>query len=443
MFESDNFQIAIWALLIGVLLVVMAFSNSLVKRMPLSGAMIYLVVGYAISHGGMQLFSPNPYEHSLILERIAEIALLISLFSAGLKLRLPLSDPRWRLSLRLAIPSMLVTIALIAGIGVLLRLNIGAAILLGAILAPTDPVLASDVQVENVRDGDKLRFSLTGESGLNDGSAFPFVVLGLGLLQPQAGINIWYWFAVDFVWSIGIGLCVGAACGAVVGRLVMYLRTEQKEAVGLDEFLVLGLIALAYGGALLLNASTFLAVFAAALAMTRATRLGEQSPRLPSYELEKLEELATNPEHAGPLMMRAVLGFNEQLERIAEVTVVILVGALIPFIDLNRHVLILIPALILIIRPLAVTLGLAGAGIDRSQHRLICWFGVRGIGSIYYLLFAINHNLPGELLTLFVSVTLAVVATSIVVHGISVKPLMQIYSNRRERVKSSRNYKNN
>lgn len=433
MVNWENTQLAIWALLIGLLLIGMAFSNSRLKRLPLSGAMIYLLVGYALGSAGLQLFDPNPYHNAPLLERLAEIALLVSLFSAGLKLRLPFADLRWRLSLRLALVTMLITIGLVAGLGLLLGLPLGAAILLGAILAPTDPVLASDVQVDDARDSDKLRFSLTGESGLNDGSAFPFVVLGLGLLHAHTSINFWQWVIRDVAWSIGAGVLIGAASGALIGRLVLYLRTEQKEAVGLDEFLVLGLIGIAYGGALLLHASTFLSVFAAALALTRTPRLNTRSPRLPAYELEKLAELATTPQHAGPLMMRAVMGFNEQLERIAEVAIVILVGALIPFIIVDWQVVIIVAALVLVIRPIAVLLGLIDMRIDRSQRFLISWFGVRGIGSIYYLLYAINHSLPIPLLSFLISVTLGAVATSIVAHGISVTPLMTLYRSRRRR----------
>ncbi|MDP2233946.1 MAG: cation:proton antiporter, partial [Actinomycetota bacterium] len=143
----------------------------------------YLAAGFGLGPAGLAILSPNPLVHSVLLERVAEVAVLISLFSVGLKLGLPLSSKDWRLPVRLALVSMTITVALIAAIGVmLLDLSLGATILLGAIIAPTDPVLASDVQVLKAGDRDHLRFSLTGEGGLNDGAAFPFVMLGLGLL---------------------------------------------------------------------------------------------------------------------------------------------------------------------------------------------------------------------------------------------------------------------
>jgi NhaP-type Na+/H+ or K+/H+ antiporter len=437
MTQNVETMIVAWSILIGVLLTLMALSSSLLKRIPLSGAVIYLFVGLALSEAGLQLLMPRPIEQAPILERVAECALIVSLFSAGLKLRLPLRDERWRVSLQLATVTMLITIALLTALGIVLGLSVGAAILLGAILAPTDPVLASDVQVENAGDTDRLRFSLTGESGLNDGTAFPFVILGLTILHAHSPTEVGRWFAAEVLWSTGAGIAVGGLWGSIVGRLVLYLRTQQKEAVGLDEFLALGLIALAYGCALWLHASTFLAVFCAGLAMTRATRMQRANTRLPEYELDKLHELATEPEHAGALMMRAVLGFNQQLERVAEVTVVVLVGALLPFVNISLPVVVLIAALILILRPFAVQLSLIPirglsekANIGRSQRWLISWFGVRGIGSIYYLFFSINHGLSTSLTIFFTSVVVGAVATSIVVHGISVTPLMKHYENR-------------
>jgi NhaP-type Na+/H+ or K+/H+ antiporter len=199
------------------------------------------------------------------------VAVLISLFSVGLKLGLPLSSRDWLLPVRLAFVSMALTVALIAVVGVLgLGLAPGAAILLGAILAPTDPVLATAVQVESSGDRDRLRFSLTGEGGLNDGTAFPFVMLGLGLLGlHDLGTAGWRWLAVDVVWATAGGLLIGSALGALIGRLVVYLRTRHQESVGLDEFLALGLIALAYGVAVVGHAYGFLSVFAAGLALRR------------------------------------------------------------------------------------------------------------------------------------------------------------------------------
>src|SRR5262249_52303469 len=150
-------------------------------RLPLSTAMLYLLAGVAVSPLGFGLAAMTTRSDSTLIEHLAEVVVLLSLFTSGLKLSVGLSDGRWLLPVRLAVLSMIVTVVLVTAAGVwLLGLSIGAAVLLAGILAPTDPVLASDVQVEKPSDRDRLRFALTGEAGLNDGTAFPVVLLGLG-----------------------------------------------------------------------------------------------------------------------------------------------------------------------------------------------------------------------------------------------------------------------
>ncbi len=429
---------AIWALIIGGLLITMALSGTSLHRLPLSTAMLYLGAGFGLGPAGLALMAPDPQTYADILERVAEVAVLISLFAVGLKLGLPLSDKGWRLPVRLATISMTITVALIALIGTLgLGLSLGAAVLLGAILAPTDPVLASDVQVLKANDRDRLRFSLTGEGGLNDGAAFPFVMLGLGLLGlHDLGMYGWRWFAVDVLWGIAGGLLVGGALGTLLGRLVVYLRSRHQESVGLDEFLALGLIALAYGLAVLVQGYGFLAVFAAGLALQRVkeqpgnfntyTAAETSLPVGPSYEA-----LATESEHASAYMMKRVQGFNEQLERIAEVAVVLMVGAMLSYSYLPSRAIWFVPLLLLGVRPLSVWMGLLGAPVSRDQRILISWFGIRGIGSIYYLMYAISHGLPDAMARDITALTLTMVATSIVLHGISVTPLMNLYARRK------------
>ncbi|MGA7178467.1 MAG: cation:proton antiporter [Thiobacillaceae bacterium] len=434
---------AIWALIIGVLLLAMVLSATLLKRLPLSTAMLYLAAGFAMGPGGWGVLTPHPLAHAAILERVAEVAVLIALFSVGLKLGLPLSNRHWLLPLRLAFVSMALTVALIAAIGVLgLGLPLGAAILLGAILAPTDPVLASAVQVESSGDRDRLRFSLTGEGGLNDGAAFPFVMLGMGLLGlHDLGTWGWRWLATDVVWATAGGLLIGGILGTLIGRLVVYLRTRHQESVGLDEFLALGLIALAYGFAVLSHAYGFLAVFAAGLALQRVK---EQSgmihvpaagaSRQPDEQADdKHAGHATHADHASAYMMQAVRGFNEQMERIGELAIVLVVGAMLPFSHLSASRVGFLALLFLVIRPVSVWLGLLGAPVSRDQRIMIAWFGVRGIGSVYYLMYAIHHGLPLDLAEPIMAITLAAVTVSIVLHGISVRPMMHLYGRRKRR----------
>lgn len=421
-----------WLVTIGVLLITMVLFGTLLRRLPLSAAMLYLVAGLAMGPAGWAILTPDPFDDTVLLERMAEVAVLISLFSVVLKLGLPLSNRHWLLPLRLAFVSMALSVALIALASVvILDLPWGAGILLGGILAPTDPVLASAVQVESSGDRDRMRFSLTSEGGLNDGTAFPFVMLGLGLLGlHDLGAGGWRWLAMDVVWATAGGLLIGGLLGALIGRLVVYLRTRHQESVGLDEFLALGLIALAYGCAVLALAYGFLAVFAAGIALQRVK---EQSGMVHGVgQSDEPVINATHADHASAYMMQAVRGFNDQIERIAELAVVLVVGALLPFASLSVGTVALLALLFLVIRPASVGLGLAGAPVARDQQMMIAWFGIRGIGSIYYLMYAIHHGLPPLMAELIASVTLTAVAASIMLHGMSVRPMMHFYRSRKD-----------
>ncbi|MBS1138664.1 MAG: sodium/proton antiporter, family [Proteobacteria bacterium] len=440
---------SIWALVVGALLITMALAGTLMKRLPLSASMFYLAVGYLLGTGGFGLMTADPCLVSGTLERVAEVAVLISLFSVGLKLGLPFSSHHWRLPLRLAFVSMTLVVGLIALVGFfLLGMPLGAAILLGGVLAPTDPVLASDVQVDEPCDRDRLRFSLSGEGGFNDGAAFPFVMLGLGLLgMHEIGTWGWRWLAIDVVWALVGGLFIGGLLGTMIGRLVVYLRTRHQEAVGLDEFLALGLIALAFGVATLASTYGFLAVFAAGLALQRVKE-SSRAQKAPEEGPAGLQDkgahlaVATHPSLAGAYMMQAVRGFNEQLERIAELVIVLAVGAMLAYIHVDLETVAFLVLLFFVLRPVSVWLGLLGAQVSGDQRLLIAWFGIRGIGSIYYLMFALNHGLNGAFADQAINLTLSAVAASIILHGISVTPLMALYA-RRQVGKSSRSISDN
>ncbi|MEW6296428.1 MAG: cation:proton antiporter [Thermodesulfobacteriota bacterium] len=220
--------------------------------------------------------------------------------------------------------------------------------------------------------------------------------------------------------------------GTLVGQLVLYLRREHREAVGRDDFLALGLIASSYGGALLAQTYGFLAVFAAGVALRRVElrHTGEE----PARDVRQLaavgaaDEIATHPETAPAYMAQAVLGFNEQLERSGEMGVVIILGVLLSATPVPAAALWFIPLLFLIIRPVAVLLVLLGSRASRVQRSLMAWFGIRGIGSVYYLMYALGRGVPEAIAQQLAALTLTVVAVSIVLHGMSATPLMRRYS---------------
>lgn len=427
----------VWSLILGLLLTFIALSGSLLKRLPISHSMLYLAAGYMLGMADWGPLAPDPKNTAALLERVTEVALLISLFSVGMKLGLHSRRRQWWLPVRLASISMLVTVGLISALGYwFLGLPIGVAVLLGGILAPTDPVLAADVQLDDPADRDRLRFSLTGEGGLNDGAAYPFVVLGLGLMGLRdLGDGGWHWLAFDVAWTLIGGLAIGAAIGMLFGRLVIYLRTRHASAIGHEEFLSLGLVALAYGIAQLAAASGFLAAFAAGLALQRVQkrRRADAARNDGPAGLQNPEQhlaVATHPELAGPYMMQALRNFNDQIERLAELVLVLIVGFMLPHTRFDWATVIFLVLLFAVIRPLSVLIGLKGVSISRDQRAMISWFGIRGIGSIYYLMFALDEGINAAAADEMIALTLTAVAVSIVVHGISVTPLMARYARR-------------
>ena len=434
-------KVELWYFVIGALLVAIALVSSILRRLPLTPTMLYLGMGVALGPLGAGVAFIDPFEGARLLERLTELAVIVSLFTAGLKLRVPLGDKDWDVPLRLASVSMLFTVALVALVAKFaLGLPLGAAVLLGAILAPTDPVLASDVQLESAADRDKLRFSITGEAGLNDGTAFPFAMLGLGLLGLyEIGAIGWRWMTVDVLWSVAGGLGIGTLLGGLVARAVVYLRRKHKQGFGRDEFLALGLIAVSYGAAVLTHSSGFLAVFAAGLALRSVER--HYTGPTPAKELPvlvpaaKIHQVATHHKRAPAHMAEAVLAFNEQFERILEVALVLVVGLMLAPDFLRLSDLWFVPILLFVIRPVAVCLGLIGIRAEAKQLAFMSWFGIRGIGSLYYLMFAISRGVPEGAARQLISITLWTIAASVILHGISVSPLMGWYEARHTRAR--------
>ncbi len=424
---------AYWLLLIGLLLVLMAFVGSAMDKLPLTPGLIYLLIGYALGPAVFDLVALDPLREAKLLEVLAEAVVVVSLFAVGLNLRVTYGDPIWKVPVRLATASMAITVALVAVVGVFaFDMSWGVAVLLGAILAPTDPVLASDVQVRHADDRDRTRFSLTGEGGLNDGTAFPFVLLGFGLLGlHDLGTWGWRWLVIDTLWAIAAGIVVGWVCGKGVGWAVLYLRREFKAGHEWEEFLALGLIVLSYGLAAFVYGNGFLAVLTAGLALRRIeTDLAET--RLPPRDdlpLARGERVKATPAY----MVRTVLGFNRSLERIGEFVVVLALGVCISTLGFDQRGVLLALLLFAVIRPLATWLGLIGCRYTWHEFRLISWFGVRGAGSFYYLMYVITNGAPAPVATALLSIVLTVVSISVVVHGISGTPLMKIKPKLRRR----------
>lgn len=394
--------------LVGLLFILMSLVSSVLKRIYLTSTILYLCIGIFLSKV-INVISIDPIEDATIIRLLSEIAIIISIFTAGLKLKLPLSWQAWKMPVILATVSMFITIILITFTSHwILNLPLGPSLLMGAILAPTDPVLASNVQVHNAEDANKLRFNLTAEAGLNDGTAFPFVLLGLSFVGVRNVESLWlHWITVDLIWAVGGGFAIGVLLGKGVGKFVVYLRARHFETESLDDFLAIGLIGITYGTAVLIHTYGFLAVFAAGLALRRTER--QDAPV------------------SGP-MTRGALKFNEQLERICELGIVILTGALISTKYFSWNYLWFVFVLFFVIRPISVFVPLRS---NKHSHRvLLGWFGIRGIGLIYYLTFVIEQGVPQWLAKTLTGVTLVIIVASIFLHGLSASPLMLRHSKR-------------
>jgi len=410
-----EFELAGWLIAVGILLVAMHATSHVVARLPASPALVYFLVGLVLGPWGFDWLHPDLSRHAVLLERICEAAVVVSLFATGSAVGTTLRVSHWKIPVRLATVAMMLTIGLVALFAYfVLGLAAGAAVLLAGALAPTDPVLAGDVQVADARDRDRLRFGLTGEAGLNDGAAFPFVLLGLGLLaMDDMGPRNWGTLALSAVWGVAGGIGLGAALGLAAGRWVVRRVRAGVESVGSDAFFGLGLVAVAYGTALAIDAYGFLAVFAAAVAL-QWTVAGEGRK-------EKSEAGEPHPAIA-PLQQ-----FNSDLESLFEFAVVIVVGALFAIVKVPLEAIAVAVALFVVIRPLSVLAALWGVPLEREQRALACWFGIRGVGSLYYVFYALTHGWEGAQAERVLGIVLGVVAVSIFVHGISVTPLMSAY----------------
>lgn len=421
-----------WYLIAAGLLIGVAVVASVVERLPLTVSLVYLVAGMALGPWGTGTVDIDVAADAGVLRMLAEAAVLVSLFAAGLRMRMPLRDRAWLPGLRLATVSMVLTVLMVAGLGhLLMGLTAGAAILLGAILAPTDPVLAGQVQVRDPWDDDDLRRTLTSEAGLNDGTAFPFVMLGLGLLGLHGLGDGWVrWWAADVAWASLGGLAVGWAVGTGVARLVVIVRTRTGHGVGLDEFLALGIVAAAAGLALLTQTYGFLAVFAAGVAVRAVERrdLGDEPPgeaRLPGPDAEIDER------QAPAYLAHRVMLHSDRLERLAELGMVMVVGALLARVRPDPATVVLAVAVLVVVRPVAVFAGAIGPGGVTEHRRLVAWFGLRGIGSLFYLFYAVQEGVDPGVWSPLLDAGLTVIVLSIVVHGVSVTPLMRRRARRR------------
>jgi NhaP-type Na+/H+ or K+/H+ antiporter len=373
-------------------------------RRPAHAAVVALGVGVLLGPFGLRLLRPQLMEDGSLIETISEIALLTCLFCLGLRLRMPIEWRTWRIPLRLSTLATLATIALAAAAAHLMfDMSLAESLLLGAIIAPTDSVLASDAAPQSDAEPDPPSFILCAESGINNGLAAALVLLVLGMMglsdSDSAALGS---ISLVALWAAAGGLLVGALVGTGMARWIKLLDPE-RQADFLEEAMVFATAALAYGAALAIHTDGFLAVFTAGVALSHGGRL-------------------RRPLRNRPLMPR-VLRIAGRIERYSWLVIVVLLGALVASIEYKWWMLVFAVILILIIRPLAVRLALGGVTLPEAQWRSVAGFTARGIASLYCLAFSINHGLGAPYARLLAGVTLVVVVTSIIASTISGLPL--------------------
>jgi len=323
---------------------------------------------------------------------------------AGLKIDRVFSFRKWSVAWRLIVitmPLSIIAITLLAGAW--LGLSWTLALLLAAALAPTDPVLAADVQVGPPKSGeeDEVRFGLTAEAGLNDGFAFPFVNLAIAL--AVAGSNGWFasWLTYNVFWEIAGGTIAGYAIGRLFGWLTFHLPAQSKLAKTGDGLIALSATFVSYGLTEIFHCYGFLAVFVTALTFRHSHR---------SHDIHiEMHQLV------------------EQIERVAMMALLILFGG--AMIDgllkpLTSIDVLFAFVILIIVRPISGLIALIGHPSPTREKMTIAFFGIRGVGSIYYLAFAINKIDVADPNRLWAIAGL-VILISILMHGLTVTPVMR------------------
>jgi sodium/hydrogen antiporter len=339
-----------------------------------SPAIVYLAIGAVVGPIGFALVSPDMAVHGRHIEAVVEVALIAALFATGLRLRPKLDWLTWRRPLRFALVTPLATALLVTiAAQVCFGLDLPTALLLGAILAPTDVALTADVRLPANVDESETRTWLTTESAAGLAVAAPLVLLALGLRGSHeiGGFGL-TWLALDLAWPIAAGLALGWWAGALIWRVVTR-ATSPRDGEVPDELVAVGAIALACGLAMLLSASTLCAVFAAGLALARgANRRNEGRTDRPSARFQ---------------------AFATRLERFAMVAGLLLLGALLPLHAIRPSTILFALVLLVIVRLLAAHTGLASSGLAPEQRRAVTWLGMRGVVSLYLLALAVNAGL--------------------------------------------------
>ncbi|WP_129113091.1 cation:proton antiporter [Halegenticoccus tardaugens] len=394
----------------------------LVSGRPISLPIFYVGLGVVVFSLPLGLPSPDPLEHGTVAEKLTELGVILALMSAGLKLDRVPGVASWTSTWRLLAVTMPISIlgAALLGWGVA-GFVVPAAALLGAVIAPTDPVLASEVQVEEPGEGeegiaidekegkaDEVRFALTSEAGLNDSLAFPFTYLAISMVALGVAPENWLetWLTEYVLYKIGVGLVGGVAAGVLLARLIFQLSAETKLAQSVRGLEALGGTLFAYGATEIAGGYGFLAVFVAALWIRNYEKRHEYNATLHDVA-EKGEQL---------LMTLIMVLFGGAIAT----------GLFDPLTVRDAAVA---ATIVFVVRPAAGLVGLIGFARAWTEKAVISFFGIRGIGSFYYLSYGVNQAAFPAADRIWALVG-CVVLVSVVVHGVAATPAVDTVKER-------------
>ena len=392
---------------LGAMILIIAWVPLVLKKLPLSLPIICVVIGYTLfSIDPISSWAPHPDKTPLLVERAAELIVIVSLMGGGLKIDRAVTWKTWNVTWRLLGIAMPLTIAMVMLLGYhLLGLGLATALLFAGSLAPTDPVLAGDVQIEHDENEEEAeaKFALTSEAGLNDALAFPFIHLAIAMaaaggLTAQLFGN---WVLQDVVWKLALGVLMGAGLGWVIGAILYRLPSGTRLSRTGDGFIALGATLVVYTLTEFAHGYGFLAVFVAGLAIRRAAQGHDFN--------KKLHDFADESERL--LMMLLLLFFGGMLA-----------AGLLD--DLGWQEIVFAAIMLLVIRPLAGWISLLGVKRPKLELAIIAFFGIRGLGSVYYLSYGFNHARFEFEYSLWGTLGL-IIAASILMHGVLVTPALR------------------
>ncbi|MGC4948741.1 cation:proton antiporter [Streptomyces sp. DT224] len=404
----------------GIGILMAAVLPPLVRRRPFSMPMVFLAAGAATVLLPLGVPVVDPVRDRVWVEHVTEVCVIVSLMGAGLAIDRPFGWRTWAGAWRFLGLALPLTIGGVALLGVcLMGWPPAVALLLAGALAPTDPVLAAEVRVGEPASGDdeedeeEVRFTLTSEAGLNDGLAMPFVLAAVALAAAGDGWSagwIGHWLLADVLVRAAVGLVAGVAVGRLLGRLFFrsrHVRLSQQ----MEGFTALGATFTAYGLTELLHGYGFLAVFVTACTIRGAER--------------------------GHGYHQVLHGFSEQIERLLTVVLLFLLGGYLVadgLADLRWQGALLGLALVLVIRPAAGAAAQLGFPAGPRERAVTALFGIRGIGSLFYLAYALGEGPFTRYADELWAVTAFTVLVSVLLHGATATPVIRHLDRRRERV---------